>query len=160
MMHKNLYQILDLSHNASQSEIKKAFRFYASKFHPDKHNGDKFFEDKFREVKDAYDILSDPIKRDLYDAQFFNIPEEEAQSAKFSKSDEHDPNQSANERSDKETASTVIVRQRGNRFGCFLMLLPLISFFVLAFSGHDIGPVIGTSLWIIFFIGLLIFKNL
>ncbi len=70
MENRNLYQVLGLDSTASADEIKKAYRFYALKFHPDKHKGDKFFEMKFREVKEAYDILSDPSLRSTYDRQW------------------------------------------------------------------------------------------
>jgi len=69
-MLKNYYQILGLNPNASAEEIKKAYRLYATKFHPDKQSNDKFFEEKFKEVKEAYDILSDEKKRADYDLKF------------------------------------------------------------------------------------------
>lgn len=75
---KNYYEILEVSINASQDEIKKAFRLKAIKYHPDKHFGDKYFAEKFIEVKEAYDILSDTTKRAAYDIQYksFFVKEE------------------------------------------------------------------------------------
>ena len=64
---KDYYQILGLEKTVSQEEIKKSYRLYASKFHPDKHQGDKFFEDKFKEILEAYEVLSNPEKRTIYD---------------------------------------------------------------------------------------------
>lgn len=64
---KDYYQILNLQRKATPEEIKKAYRLFASKFHPDKHQGDKFFEEKFKEVLEAYEILSNPEKREKYD---------------------------------------------------------------------------------------------
>jgi DnaJ-class molecular chaperone len=63
---KDYYQILGIGREASKEEIKKAFKLHASKFHPDKHGGDKFFEEKFKEIKEAYDVLSDINKRARY----------------------------------------------------------------------------------------------
>lgn len=70
-MNKDYYQILGLNHNCTQEDIRKAYRLNASKFHPDKHQGDKFFEEKFKEIKEAYEFLSDDYKRKKYDNQFF-----------------------------------------------------------------------------------------
>ncbi|SMO49801.1 J domain-containing protein [Solitalea koreensis] len=63
---KNYYQILGLSPEATNEEIKKAYRFYATKFHPDKHNGDKFFEERFKEILEAYEFLSNSTNREKY----------------------------------------------------------------------------------------------
>ncbi len=63
MEYKDYYQILGVSRDASESDIKKAFRKLASKHHPDK-GGD---EVRFKEINEAYEVLSDPEKRKLYD---------------------------------------------------------------------------------------------
>ncbi|TDH29319.1 J domain-containing protein [Segetibacter sp. 3557_3] len=64
---KNYYQILNISSNASQQEIKKAFRKLALKFHPDKNNNNKLAEEKFKEIQEAYSVLSNHLKRREYD---------------------------------------------------------------------------------------------
>ncbi|MGL5955526.1 MAG: molecular chaperone DnaJ [Brevinema sp.] len=61
------YGLLGVSNSASQDEIKKAFRKQAMKYHPDKNSGNKEAEEKFKEIGKAYEVLSDPEKRKLYD---------------------------------------------------------------------------------------------
>lgn len=64
---RDYYEVLGLKKEASEDEIKKAFRKKAMKYHPDKNPGDKTSEEKFKEVNEAYGILSDAEKRDKYD---------------------------------------------------------------------------------------------
>jgi molecular chaperone DnaJ len=66
-MAKTLYDTLGVAKNASQDEIKKAYRKLARQYHPDKNQGDKEAEERFKEVQTAYDALSDPEKRKQYD---------------------------------------------------------------------------------------------
>ena len=61
------YQTLGVSKNATQDEIKKAFRKLAREHHPDKNPGNKASEEKFKEVSTAYETISDPEKRKQYD---------------------------------------------------------------------------------------------
>jgi molecular chaperone DnaJ len=63
-----LYDTLGVKKDASQDEIKKAYRKLAARHHPDKNPGDAAAEEKFKEVQNAYDTLSDPEKRKQYDA--------------------------------------------------------------------------------------------
>ncbi|MCX7913209.1 MAG: molecular chaperone DnaJ [Thermodesulfovibrionales bacterium] len=65
---KDYYKILNVSKDASQDEIKKAFRKLARKYHPDLNPGDKSAEEKFKEINEAYAVLSDPQKRKEYDS--------------------------------------------------------------------------------------------
>lgn len=64
---KDLYQCLDLTRAASQSEIKKSFRKLTAQYHPDRNPGNKAAEERFKEVSQAYDVLSDPDRRKDYD---------------------------------------------------------------------------------------------
>lgn len=67
MSKRDYYEVLGVRKGASEEEIKKAFRKLAMKYHPDRNPGDKSVEEKFKEVKEAYDVLSDPNKRAAYD---------------------------------------------------------------------------------------------
>ena len=66
-MQKDLYEILGVKKNASEKEIKSAYRKLAKKYHPDTNPGDKIAEQKFKEVTESYNILSDAEKRKQYD---------------------------------------------------------------------------------------------
>lgn len=67
MAKQEYYQLLGLSRNASDGEIKKAYRRLAMKYHPDRNKDDPGTEEKFKSVKEAYEVLSDPKKRSAYD---------------------------------------------------------------------------------------------
>jgi curved DNA-binding protein len=67
MDYKDYYAILGVSKNASQDEIKKAYRKLAVKYHPDKNKGDKQAEERFKEIGEAYQVLKSPEKRQKYD---------------------------------------------------------------------------------------------
>lgn len=64
---RDYYEVLGLGKNASDAEIKSAYRKLAKKYHPDLNPGDKEAEEKFKEVNEANDVLSDPQKRQRYD---------------------------------------------------------------------------------------------
>ncbi len=69
MAKRDYYEVLGVAKNASEDDIKKAYRKLAMKHHPDRHQGDdaKKSEDKFKEAKEAYEMLSDAQKRAAYD---------------------------------------------------------------------------------------------
>lgn len=67
MADNDYYQILGVNRNATEKEIKQAFRRLARKHHPDLNPGDKSAEDKFKKINAAYEVLSDPEKRRKYD---------------------------------------------------------------------------------------------
>jgi len=74
---QDYYELLGVSKKASAKDIRTAFRKLARKYHPDLNPGDKYSEEKFKQLQEAYDILSDSKKRQMYDQYGFysdNIP--------------------------------------------------------------------------------------
>ncbi len=67
MIERDYYEILGVSRSATQEEIKRAYRKLALKYHPDRNPDDKKAEEKFKEASEAYEVLSDPEKRQIYD---------------------------------------------------------------------------------------------
>ncbi|SVD00685.1 uncharacterized protein METZ01_LOCUS353539, partial [marine metagenome] len=67
MSKRDYYEVLGVSRDASDSEVKKAYREKALKYHPDKNPGDAEAEAAFKEVSEAFEILSDEEKKKLYD---------------------------------------------------------------------------------------------
>lgn len=65
-MGKNYYKVLGIEKNATEEEVKKAYRKMALKYHPDKNKAADA-EEKFKQISEAYEVLSDPNKRRIYD---------------------------------------------------------------------------------------------
>lgn len=64
---RDYYEVLGVSRGASPDELKKAFRQLAVQYHPDKNPGDKKAEEKFKELSEAYEVLADPKRKQMYD---------------------------------------------------------------------------------------------
>jgi len=67
MTKRDYYEVLGVGKNASEQEIKKAYRQKAIQYHPDKNPDNKEAEEKFKEAAEAYEVLSNPEKRQRYD---------------------------------------------------------------------------------------------
>lgn len=74
MAKRDYYEVLGVDKNATDEEIKQAYRKIAIKYHPDRNPGNKEAEEKFKEAAEAYDVLHDPKKRQQYDQFGFNSP--------------------------------------------------------------------------------------
>jgi molecular chaperone DnaJ len=64
---RDYYEVLGVERNAAESDLKKAYRKLALKFHPDKNPGNREAEEKFKEAAEAYEVLRDAKKRQIYD---------------------------------------------------------------------------------------------
>src|SRR4030095_10265412 len=67
----DLYIILEVGRTASVNDIKRAFRKLARRYHPDINPGDRGAEERFKRISEAYEVLSDPTKREFYDQNGF-----------------------------------------------------------------------------------------
>src|SRR5579885_2883146 len=67
MAKRDYYKVLDVPKSATEAEIKKAYRRLAMKYHPDRNPNDREAEERFKEAKEAYEVLSEPSKRAVYD---------------------------------------------------------------------------------------------
>lgn len=76
---ENPYQILGVAQDAAPEAIKKAYRQLAKRYHPDKNAGDAQAAETFKRITEAYDVLSNPEKRRLYDSQQKDAAKQKAQ---------------------------------------------------------------------------------
>jgi len=93
---KDYYQILGIKRNATEKEVKKAYRQLALKYHPD-HNHSNNATQQFINIHEAYEILSDPVKRTRYDYEFTNhINKSSSEFIKYQKYAHHKAEEKAN----------------------------------------------------------------
>ena len=83
---RDYYEVLGINRSADKDTIKKAYRKMAKKYHPDSNAGNADAEEKFKEVTEAYNVLSDPEKKKLYD-QFGHAAFEEGGGAGYGAGD-------------------------------------------------------------------------
>lgn len=85
---KDYYKILEVEQNASDEQIRKAYRRLAFKYHPDHNPGDSSAEERFKEIAEAYGVLADPVKRNEYDKWLRAGPQQRAAGQGFPYSQE------------------------------------------------------------------------
>lgn len=91
---KDYYKSLELRFGATSTDIKTAYRRLAKKYHPDLHFGNKLFEEKFKEINEAYSILNDKEKKNIYDINY--------QKSKYRQSTNNNSSNSTNNSEKKE----------------------------------------------------------
>jgi molecular chaperone DnaJ len=74
LVKKDYYELLGIDRDASQAEVKRAYRRLARKYHPDVNPGDATAAQKFKEIREAYEVLSNPLTRDAYDQFGESVP--------------------------------------------------------------------------------------
>ena len=72
---KDYYYLLGLKQTANLDDIKNSYRKLSKKFHPDVNEGDLYFAERFKDIQEAYEVLSNPNKRQLYDLEYTNKSE-------------------------------------------------------------------------------------
>lgn len=102
---KNYYEILQIKNFATNGEIKKSFRQLAIKYHPDKNKGRKDFEEKFKEVANAYEVLTDSIKKKEFD---FRLSQQDLNKKQTTQTNYTEPIRATKSESKKEEVKTSI----------------------------------------------------
>ena len=97
MAGKNYYDILNVTQTATSDEIKKAFRKLSIKFHPDKNDGDEFLSEMFKNINEANETLSNPLKRKAFDSTLNNGANHNYSSNSYEKPKEDKKHSSENE---------------------------------------------------------------
>ncbi|MFQ5560262.1 MAG: molecular chaperone DnaJ [Nitrospinota bacterium] len=118
---KNYYRLLETKEDATQEEIKKAYRKLALKFHPDKNPDNRVAEERFKEIGEAYDILGDLKKRQTYDEQRgkpFQSRNRQTSSSKNSKDTAHRGQTSQGPEKKSDFKATIEISFEEAVFGC------------------------------------------
>ena len=137
---KNFYQILGVSINATNDEIKTAYRKLATKFHPDKNDGDNYFEERFKEIQLAYETLKDNYSRNEYDTKLRNYQEgrkseqsENPTSSKTSSNSQYYQNENKTPKNNTNNKPNNTQINSKSNFGCGTIIIFLISFLAFWF---------------------------
>ncbi len=129
---KDYYYILGVSKEATIDDIKKAYRKLSMKFHPDQNNGDKFFEERFKDIKEAYETLTDTSQREKYHEEFFRSSETKKENYQSTNTASNTNAEPKKERSNSKTkTSSSNSRTKTKKKPSNLTPKPIISAFVV-----------------------------
>lgn len=170
---KNFYQILGISSDATNEEIKTAYRKLAKKFHPDKNEGDKYFEERFKEIQLAYDTLSDNYLRNQYDKKLsdffqrasstYQNPTNEYKDASHTETyttdtakqnRSHSQKEREKSQKNKKKLSNILKKffsSKSNIFWIIILSLPIVAYFVNSWVG--VISIVGIYFCILMFLG-------
>lgn len=128
---KNYYEILQIKNFATDGEIKKSFRQLAIKYHPDKNKGRKDFEEKFKEIANAYEILTDPIKKRDFDFRL-SQHDQNKRTTGTTRTNYSEPKQTTNTKSQKEEK-----KEEGSKASIFWIIAIVIFIIYLISSSNS-----------------------
>lgn len=142
---KNFYQILGVPIDATNEEIRIAYRKLATKFHPDKNFGDKYFEDRFKEIQVAYDTLSNQYLRSEYNRKLFDffqkatLNNNEQPNSYTTQNSNASKTKNSKENNKIKKNTLVIIKEffssKSNIFWIIILVLPVIAYFINSWLG-------------------------
>jgi len=137
---KNYYEILQIKNYATDGEIKKSFRQLAIKYHPDKNKGRKDFEEKFKEIANAYEILTDPIKKRDFDFRLSQF-DQNKRTTGTTQTNYSEPKQTTNTKSQKEEK-----KEEGAKASIFwIIAIVIFIIYLISSSNSDNETTTGNS---------------
>ena len=144
------YEILGVSKNATQDQIKTAYRKLAKIHHPDKNPGNKIAEEKFRQIKEAYEILSDPGKKLTFDVNTENRNNQHSNKNKYKNYQNYTQEELqrrryyqqhyANEYNKKREREVINEQKKYNETRTIILLVPIalaLVFFIINIYNHS-----------------------
>lgn len=137
---KNYYEILQIKNFATDGEIKKSFRQLAVKYHPDKNKGRKDFEEKFKEIANAYEILTDPIKKRDFDFRLSQY-DQNKRTTGTTRTNYSEPKQTTNTKSQKEEKKEE--RSKASIF--WIIAIVIFIIYLISSSNSDNETTTGNS---------------
>lgn len=133
-MASTFYEILGVSKNATDAEIKKAFKDLAKKYHPDKHPGEVFYDEHFKKINEAHQTLSDSKSRKVYDLKLFYAynPPPQNQQGNYKKQSSQRPQQTNSQPNYRKTTTSSTqskakaAQQKLNMYYIYVVLIAVV----------------------------------